>query len=112
SYSHGRDSMTPHEFDDVEALVRASRLFRASETLTTAIVRAIDRSAAASGYRAVAQRVATRTRADRIRACAIAIAVAASGHVALLIAVPPVVAPALPKALWILVAAAAAVAAA
>jgi len=49
--------------------------------------------------------------ARRVRAAAIVVSVASAGHLVLLRIVPSQLAPALPKALWLLVAATAAVAA-
>lgn len=95
------------EFDAVAACVRTSALFRAADSIATACLIAADRSAVAARVRDARARFASLPGDGRLRAVAICVATAAAGHLLLLLLVPARIAPGTPKALWLLVAAAA-----
>jgi hypothetical protein len=100
-----------HDFDRVAACVRASALFRAAEAIATACERAADASAVAARVRRARGRFAALPGAERVRTIAMFTGTAAVGHLALLTIVAAHIAPATPKALWIGVAVASAIAA-
>ena len=95
------------EFDELAVHVRASLLFRVAEAIAMACFDSVDRSAAARRLRTASSRFASTAPGTRLRAAAIAVAAATNGHVALLAFVPPQVAPAMPRTLWVIVGAAA-----
>ena len=98
---HGR------AFDGVAACVRTSVLFRAADAIASAVHTSANRSACAARVRDARARFAALTSAGRLQTVAIVAATGAVGHLLLLLLVPAQIAPATPKALWMLVAAAA-----
>jgi hypothetical protein len=93
------------EFDAVAACVRTSALFRAADSIATACLTAADRSAVAARVRDARARFASLPGDGRLRADAICVAMAAAGHLLLLLLVPARIAPGTPKMLWMVVAA-------
>jgi hypothetical protein len=94
-------------FERLESHLRASWLVRGVDASATAWRVAATGSAIAGSLRSVIARFSSLAAADRIRAVAVFVATATVGHLLLLRFVPPHIAPALPKAFWMLVAAAA-----
>jgi len=95
------------EFERLESHLRASRLVRIVDASAIAWRVAAARSAFVRSLRGVNDRLRSPAAADRLRAAAVFVATATIGHLVLLRFVPPHIAPALPKSMWILVAAAA-----
>jgi hypothetical protein len=94
------------EFERLESHLRGSRLVRGVEASATAWRAAATRSATGRWLGTVNDRFRSRTAADRLRAVAVFVTTASIGHLLLLRFVLPHIAPALPKATWMLVAAA------
>jgi hypothetical protein len=95
------------EFERLESHLRGSWLVRTIDASATAWRVAATRSAIVRDLRSAITRFGSLTQAERLRAVAVFVATAAVGHLILLRFVPPHIVPALPKALWMLVAAAA-----
>lgn len=93
------------EFDGVEEIVRASALFRLATAVIVAIARAADDSALATRARSVRDRFRSLSPVNRLRMTGVAVATAAIGHLLLLATIPAIVAPAMPKVFWFLLAA-------
>jgi len=95
------------EFERLESHPHGSWLVRAIDASATAWRVAATRSATVRALDSAMARFSSLTQAERLRAVAVFVATAAVGHLILLRFVPPHIAPALPKAMWMLVAAAA-----
>jgi len=94
-------------FERLESHLRGSWLVRGIDASATAWRVAATRSAIVGSLRNVIARFSSLAAADRLRAVAVFVATATVGHLMLLRFVPPHIAPALPKAFWMLVASAA-----
>lgn len=94
------------EFERLESHLRGSWLVRIVDASATAWRLAATRSAIVGSLRSASARFSSLAPADRLRAVAVFVATATVGHLMLLRFVPPHIAPALPKAFWMLVAAA------
>ena len=92
------------EFDAVAASVRRSVMFRAADAIAAAFLSAADRSGVALRIRNAWAQCASLTSDARLQAVAIFVAAAAAGHWLLLFLIPAQVAPATPKALWLIIA--------
>ena len=103
--------MNGPEFERLESHLRGSWLGRGVDASATAWRVAVTRSAFVGSLRRVIARFSSQAPADRLRAVAVSVATATVGHLMLLRFVPPHIAPALPKSFWMLVLAAALVAA-
>jgi hypothetical protein len=99
------------EFPAVESMLRASAIVRALDTVARWWTAAGANSAVASRALMAAAQIRRAAPADRVRAFALAIGIASAGHLILLQVVPAQVAPTIPRALWLSVAAAALLAA-
>jgi len=97
------------EFERLESHLRGSWLVRLVDASATAWQVAAARSAIVRSLRTVNDRFRSLPAADRLRAVGVFVATATIGHLVLLRFVPPHIAPALPKAWWMLAAVAAAV---
>ena len=95
------------EFERLESHLRGSWLARTIDVSATAWRVAATRSAFVCALRSAIARFSSLAPADRLRAAAVFVATATVGHLILLRLVPSYIAPALPKAMWMLVAAAA-----
>jgi hypothetical protein len=95
------------DFERLESHLHGSRLVRTIEASANAWRVAATRSTSARARRTAIAWFSSRPPAERLRAVAVFVATAAAGHLILLRFVPPHIAPALPKATWMLVAAAA-----
>lgn len=92
------------EFERLESHLRGSWLVRGVDAGASVWRAAALRSAFAVSLRRMMDRFGSLAAADRLRAVAVFVATAAIAHLLLLRFVPPHIAPALPKALWVLVA--------
>lgn len=102
--------MTPHrDFEAVAAAVQASAMFRAADRISSAALTVWDRSRIARSIRGASVQFERLGHAERVRAIAIIAVTASVGHLVLLSVVPPQVAPAAPRLLWIAAAVAVAV---
>ena len=99
------------EFERLESHLRGSWLVRSVDAAATAWRVAAPRSALVRPVRRAAAQFRSLSPADRLQAVAVFVAGATAGHLMLLRFVPPHIAPALPKSFWMLVLAAALVAA-
>jgi hypothetical protein len=97
------------EFERLESHLRGSWLVRIIDASATVWRVAATRSAVVRALRSAIARFSSVAPAARLRAVAVFVATAAVGHLILLRFVPPHIAPALPKPMWMLVAAAAVV---
>jgi hypothetical protein len=95
------------EFERLESHLRGSWLVRSVDAAATAWRVAAPRSALVRPVRRAAAQFRSLSPADRLQAVAVFVAGATAGHLMLLRFVPPHIAPALPKVMWMLVAAAA-----
>jgi hypothetical protein len=100
------------DFSRLEAYVRESLLVRTADRITKGLVVGLGDASVGRALHGAWVRAAARPPAERVRAAALFAAAASVGHLLLLPLVPPHIAPALPKSLWVLVAAAAGFAAA
>jgi hypothetical protein len=98
---------TGPEFERLESHLHGSRLVRTIEASAIAWRVAATRSTTGRARRTAIAWFSSLPPAERLRAVAVFVATAAVGHLILLRFVPPHIAPALPKATWMLVAAAA-----
>ena len=92
------------EFERLEQHLRGSWLIQISGTIASAVFASADRSSTASRLRRMRAAWTVIPGGQRVRAVAAFVATAAAGHLLLLRFVPAHIAPALPQALWILVA--------
>jgi hypothetical protein len=95
------------EFERLESHLRGSWLVRTIDASATAWRVAATRSAIVRALRSAITHFNSLAPAKRLRAVAVFVATAAVGYLILLRFVPLDIAPALPKAMWVLVAAAA-----
>jgi hypothetical protein len=94
-------------FDDVERLIRRSVVGSVMETLVHVVTKSVERSRILHGVRATLWAAVGRD--ARVRIAAVVVLSAAASEAVLLRFVPEASAPAIPSALWLLIAAAAAV---
>jgi hypothetical protein len=97
--------MNERDFVRLEAQLQESWLIRGADRIADACVHAGDRSRSARLIRGVRERFLALPVDQRVRAAAAFVAAAATGHLLILRLVPAHVAPALPRLLWVLVAA-------
>ncbi len=97
--------MTSRDYPNLVEVGRRSLMYRAAEGARLAIHAAIHDSAALAAARTTWERHAAWPATARLRAAGVVATIAAGGHLALLRFVPPQIAPGIPKAWWVLVAA-------
>src|SRR5262245_12149625 len=97
------------EFPLLESHLRASVLARTVRSGASVWQSAVTDASLSRWLRRARGRVAACSASERVRLCAVFAAVAAAGHALLLMWVEPNIAPAIPKLLWWIVAAAAGV---
>ena len=91
------------EFERLESNLHGSALVRAADAVGRIGLAAARHSATARRLHGLRERVARLPPAAQLRSAAVFVATATLAHLLLLRVVPPHIAPALPKAIWILV---------
>ena len=91
------------EFERLESHLHGSALVRAADAVGRIGLAAARHSATARRLHGLRERVARLPPAAQLRSAAVFVATATLAHLLLLPVVPPHIAPALPKAIWILV---------
>src|SRR5262245_43840633 len=104
--------MNDRDFARLQSLLQESRLIRGVDTIATASLHAVNRSTSAEWMRRTWARVVSGPVESQVRATSVFVATATIGHVLLLRLVPAHIAPALPRALWVTIAASALIVAA